>query len=362
MSIFGTAIPVSLFGESHEKIIGITVHNMVGNFVIDCDLIKADLEQRKANKWYHTSRQEPDEFEIISGYFNGKTTGAPLTIIIKNKHMNSEDYTPGHVRPNHADYPAYIRSDGAYDYRGGGHFSGRLTALLVILGSLSKQLLARKNIIVASHIKQLHNVHATPLNLMSVSTAKLLAMRTQEWPVFDQTLIPKFEQLLTETLAQKDSVGGVVQTVITNLEVGLGDPFFDGIDALISHLIMALPSTKGIQFGDGFSLANKTGEAVTDTVQYEQNKVVFKANHMGGVLGGLSTGNMIVFDTVIKPTPSIKKPVKTINLVTQSNCLQSLKGRHDPCIVPRIVPVINAVSYYALLELIVRKDGWSWIK
>ena len=359
MSLFGTAVPISLFGESHGDIMGLTIHHLASNITLDLDKISAALSQRKAKHWYHTTRREADTFEIVSGFFNGKTTGAPLTILMKNTAMNTSEYTPYHVRPNHADYPAYMRSHGAYDYRGGGHFSGRLTALLVVLGSIASQLLASKKILVASHIKQLHTVK---LNNVSVNKETLDDLNDALLPVLDKDLVPQYEAILKQAIEANDSVGGIVQTLVFNLDVGLGEPFFDKLDALIAHLILALPGTKGIQFGDGFDCVNQMGSSISDTMRYQDGNIVFDTNHMGGVLGGLSTGNTLIFDTVIKPTPSIAMPLDTINLQSKTNVTQTLNGRHDPSIVPRMVPVINAITTYALLELTVRKDGWSWIK
>ncbi len=360
MSTFGKAIPISLFGESHQETIGITIHNLPAGVALDLNAIQAALNRRKPKMPYHSARKELDAFSIVSGYYKDKTTGAPLTLLIQNKDIDSNAYKNDIARPGHADYTAHIKYRGHNDPRGGGHFSGRLTAPLVALGEISKQILAHKDIVIGSFIKQIHKLKSTTLtpNKESIKNAYY-----SDFPVLNTKDKDTFITLIMETKKQADSVGGIIETHILNLPPALGDPYFDAFESLLSHLIFSIPAVKGISFGAGFEIASMLGSEANDPITYtKDNTVQFDKNTMGGILGGLTTSQPVYFQTVIKPTPSIQKTQNSIHLNTPSNTTFKVEGRHDPCIVPRVTHVINALSYYTVLELMIRNEGYSWIK
>lgn len=358
MSTFGSAIPISLFGESHQAFIGITIHNLPAGVELDLDEVQNALNRRKPHADYHSARKEPDTFTIVSGFFNHKTTGAPLTILIENKDVKSDTYEQNIIRPGTSDYPAKIKYQNYNDYRGSGHFSGRLTAPLVALGEISNQLLAQKNIYVGSSIKQLYQ---TKFDSLEPTEKNIKSLYYSGFPALE----PNKTKCINTILSIKntnDSIGGILETYILNLPIGLGEPFFNGFDSFLSHVILSIPSIKGISFGDGFSLASQLGSQANDPLTINANKITFEKNAMGGTLGGLTTGQPIKFQTVIKPTPSIGIPQRTINTDQNKNITYTINGRHDPCIVPRVAPVINALSYYAVLEFMIRNEGYQWIK
>lgn len=314
-SVIGNNIIVSIFGESHNEKMGITINGLASGLVIDKNAIDNDLKRRRPNSTLSTSRVENDEYEIISGVFEGKTTGMPLTIIILNKDFNSSCYEKFVVRPGHADYPAYVKSNYNYDYRGGGAFSGRLTSLLVIAGSICKQLLCKKNICISSKIKSL---------------------ATDNKKTYDEN----------------DSFGGKVEIIVKNMPVGIGEPYFYSLEACISHLLFSVPAVKAVEFGDGVDFANAFGKEVKDELYYENDKVNFVSNHNGGINGGLSNGNDIKVLVTIKPTPSISSIQKTINLETKKNIERAFVGRHDTSIVLRVPVILENVCAIAILDLL----------
>ena len=361
MSTFGKALPVSLFGESHGAMIGLTLHDFPGGVKLDISALQEALNKRKAKSYIDTKRHEDDTLEIVSGFSNGITTGEPLTFIVKNTNTKSTDYTPFHLRPSHADYPAYMRFNGNYDYKGGGHFSGRLTAMLVVLGALSKQVLAKRNIKVYSHIHQVHTLKGQSFYDAALKEAQLEALETADYPVISPEDFTRFQTKIHRTQLEGDSLPGITETMITGLQVGYGEPFFDKVEALISHLVMSIPAAKAISFGRGFDLIALKGSEANDPMRIKNDTVITTKNDMGGLTGGLTNGNPVIFKTLFKATPSIAKPQKTVNLKTRENITLTLKGRHDPCLTMRAVHVVTAVSYYAMLELICRKEGKLWI-
>lgn len=326
-SSFGNILKVSIFGESHSPYIGITIDNYPCGVEINLSLVKECLKQRRPSENYETSRVEDDEFEIISGYFNNHTTGTPLTILVKNKDVNSNDYVEGNIRPSHADYTYFKKYEGNNDYRGGGFSSGRLTVLLVILGSLCNQLLLEKGINIESRIESIHGEK-------------------------DEA---KIKEEMQNARDKKDSVGGIIETTISGIEPGVGEPFFDSLESCLSHLLFSIGGVKGVLFGDGMDFANKYGSELKDELRINGDNISFKANHNGGINGGISNGQPIVFKTIVKPTPSIGLKQESINLKNNQNIDLEISGRHDACIVPRVLPVVNAVSAYAILDLMMLK-------
>jgi len=362
MSTFGKAIEINLFGESHGSAIGIVINNLPAGIKLDLEAINDALYKRRPKSNLSTPRQEQDEYEIVSGYFNGLTTGSPLTFIIKNTDTRSADYTPNILRPSHADYTSHIKYDGNQDYRGGGHFSGRITAPLVILGAISSHILHQKGIMIGSHIASIKDQKDKVFSDFEPSIDLLKTLNSSQFPVLDSMQTKVFESIIIDAKENKDSVGGTIETMILGLNPGYGDPFFESIESVISHLIFSIPAVKGIEFGAGFQITEMKGSEANDAFYLDGDKIKTKTNNSGGVQGGISNGMPITFKVAIKPTPSIGKVQDTVDIEKMEEVKLSLVGRHDPAIVHRVIHVINAVTAYAILELIIRKEGNSWIK
>lgn len=362
MSTFGKAIEVNLFGESHGKSIGIIINNLPAGIELDLDAINESLYKRRPKSKLSTPRQEQDEYEIISGYFNGLTTGSPLTFVIQNKDTRSADYSPNILRPSHADYTSHIKYRGKQDYRGGGHFSGRITAPLMILGAISAQLLAQKGIVIGSHIASIKDQNDKLFSDFESTIDMLKTLNASQFPLLDSLQTEKFEAVILNALKEKDSVGGTIETMVLGLTSGYGDPFFESIESVISHLMFSIPAVKGIEFGKGFDITKMFGSEANDNFYIDNGEIKTKTNNSGGIQGGISNGMPITFKVAIKPTPSIGKTQNTVDIASMEEVELNLEGRHDPAIVNRVVHVINAVTSYAILELIVRNEGYSWIK
>lgn len=344
MSLFRNNLGISLFGESHGPAIGITIHNFPANIALDLERIKRDLQRRSSFTIGKSPRTEKDEFKIISGYWRGVTTGAPLTFIINNKDIDSSKYldNEGVIRPSHSDYPAFIKYQGANDFRGGGHLSGRLTSLFIILGSICLNELEKLGIKVISRVKSLHNIIDDDIiNIDDIS---------EDFPVYNQEVKKLMIQFL-ESLTD-DSVGGVIETCIRGVKPGYGEPIFDSIESIISHLVFSIPAVKGIEFGTGFDITKLYGSQANDQIQYCDGKVKYLTNNSGGIQGGITNGNDIIFRTAFKPTPSISKPQKTINIKTKTNIETVIEGRHDKSIIIKGVHVVNALAAYAIYDIL----------
>jgi len=362
MSTFGKMIEVSLFGESHGEAIGIVISNLPGGIKLNLEKINFDLQKRRPKSELSTSRQEKDQYKIVSGFFNGYTTGSPLTFMIPNLDTRSKDYTPNILRPSHADYTAKIKYNGFEDYRGGGHFSGRITTPLVILGSICNQLLEKKGIIVSSHISSIKDCSDDHFNKINLTSENLLKLNCSDFPVLDASISDSFKEIILNAKNAEDSVGGTIETAIIGLDPGYGDPFFESIESVLSHLLFSVPAVKGVEFGKGFAITSLFGSESNDAFFLENGFVKTKTNNSGGIQGGISNGMPIIFKVAIKPTASIGKLQQTVDIGSMSETNLNLIGRHDPSIVPRVIHVINAITSYAVLELIIRKDGFTWIE
>lgn len=362
--VWGDNIKLAIFGESHGKAIGITISGLAPGIGLDLDFIRREIQRRTPGRSaLATARKEDDEFEIVSGYFQNKTTGAPLCLLIWNNDQRSGDYeelkyTP---RPGHADFTAFHKYDGCNDYRGGGHFSGRLTAPLVLAGAIAKQILAQRGIVIGSHIVRIGGVQDELFGPVAISPEILRDLTRKEFPVLDEERGKVMQEKILEAKLEQDSVGGVVETAVVGLPVGLGSPFFDSVESKIAHLVFAIPAVKGIEFGAGFKLAEKKGSEGNDPFICQEGQVKTLTNNNGGIQGGITNGMPVLFRTAIKPTSSIGKKQRTVNLVTLEEAELAIKGRHDPCIVPRAVPVLEAVAALALMDLMIEKDGISWM-
>ena len=354
-AIWGNNIKISIFGESHGNAIGINIDGLPSGFEIDMEKVKFEMARRAPGRSsLSTARSEEDLPEILSGYFEGKTTGTPLCAIIRNKDTRSKDYSKlkDFMRPSHADYSGNIKYLGFNDYRGGGHFSGRITAPLVFAGAVCKQVLESKGIVIGSHISSIKDIEDNKFDYTNIEKDSLLSLNNKELPLLNESLEDKIRHTITQAKYEGDSVGGTIECAVVGIEAGVGNPFFDSVESTLSHLVFSVPAVKGIEFGEGFNITKLYGSEAKDEYYYEEDKVKTKSNNNGGILGGITNGMPIVFKVAIKPTASILKEQDTIDINTRTNVKFRVEGRHDPCIVQRAVPVIEAVTAIGILDLI----------
>ena len=351
---FGRSAALTIFGESHGVSIGAVLDGLPAGEAIDWDIVRTEMARRAPGRnAMSTARSEADAFEVQSGFFNGYTTGTPLCAVIRNGDHRSKDYDQlRHImRPGHADYSGKIRYGGYNDFRGGGHFSGRLTAPLVFAGAVASQMLKRRGVAVGAHILQIGSVRDASFNPLGEGEALFASLKQETLPVLDKTKQEVMEREIMAAKGELDSVGGIIECIITGLPAGLGNPFFDSVESALSHMMFSVPAVKGIEFGDGFSLASMRGSRANDAFYYDGAAVKTKTNRNGGINGGITNGMPVIFRIAVKPTPSISRPQETIDTDTQENCTLETKGRHDPCIVQRAVPVIEAAASWAILDV-----------
>lgn len=356
---FGTNISMTIFGESHGPCIGITLDGLPAGFKINLERIKEDMEKRKAKGSISTQRHEDDEVEIVSGFFNGYTTGTALTILIQNKNTQSKDYSDiqYRLRPGHADFSAYEKYHGFQDYRGGGHFSGRLTAPIVAAGSICRQILETKNILIGSHIEQLYALHDAPFsNNIDELKEQIQTLNKKEFATLDEQVAQNMEQAILEAKNEQDSIGGILESAIINLPAGIGEPFFDSIESILAHLLFSIPAVKGVSFGAGFQMASKKGSEANDAF-IMNDTIQTKTNNNGGINGGISNGMPIIIHTCIKPTPSIYKTQETVDYKTKESQTLNIKGRHDPCILHRARIVVDSMIAFGILDLLMSSNA-----
>lgn len=361
-SIIGNKLKVSIFGESHGEGIGVVIDGLPSGIELDMKYIDSQMKRRAPGQnSISTQRKETDSYKIISGLFENKTTGTPLCAIIYNEDKNSKDYSElkTKMRPGHSDYTGYIKYKGFNDYRGGGHFSGRLTAPLMFAGSIAMQMLEQKNIYVISRIKSIYNISDDiEFNL---NEGELKNLRNLSFPVISENKNKQMQDAILDAKNKGNSLGGIVETYVTNIPPGYGEPFFDSIESKISHMIFSIPAVKGIEFGAGFKITELTGIEANDEFYIDDNKVVTRTNNSGGILGGITNGMPIVFRTAIKPTASIAASQNTVDILKKENTALNISGRHDPCIVPRALPIIEGVAALAIIDLMLERDGETWI-
>lgn len=349
---WGKSIEVSIFGESHGKAIGINIGKLPAGIEIDMEEVSRQMLRRApGNNSLSTTRKEKDQVEILSGIKDGKTTGAPLCGIIYNSDQHSKDYSvlESHMRPGHSDLAAYIKYSGFNDVRGGGHFSGRITAPIVFAGAIIKQILAKKGIYIGAHIKSIKDICDESFGV-EISHESLQHLSKQLYPVINEPIFKQMSQVIEEARMHQNSVGGTIECAVINLPAGIGEPFFDSLESTIAHLMFSVPAVKGIEFGTGFELSKMYGSESNDAYYYKQDQIFAKTNHNGGIVGGISNGLPLTFTVAIKPTPSISLKQETINVKTKENASLEIHGRHDPCIVPRAVAVIEAMCAIAIYE------------
>lgn len=346
----------TIFGESHGPAIGVVLGDLPSGVSMDMDFIAAELRRRATgNSPLSTPRKEADQVEVLSGVFEGKTTGTPLCMMIRNGDQHSKDYAAIRylARPGHADLTGFVRYGGYNDYRGGGHFSGRLTAPLVAAGAVAKLILREKGVQAAAHIAAVGSVWDTPIDPVHPDMAALTACGQKPFPVLSDTKGEQMQTLILEAKSQLDSIGGVIECAVTGLPMGLGAPDFDrNAETEFARQLFAIPAIKGLEFGDGFGLAALRGSQANDPWTMEGGVPVTTSNHNGGILGGITTGMPLLFRVAVKPTPSIAQSQHTIDMSAQRDAEITVQGRHDPCIVHRAVPVVEAAAALASLRLL----------
>ncbi|MBQ5382184.1 MAG: chorismate synthase [Ruminococcus sp.] len=352
-STYGEKIKISVFGESHGGGIGVVIDGLPAGEAIDFDAVLAQMARRAPGRnKTATPRKESDLPRVLSGMLGDVLTGAPLCAVIENTNTRSQDYGDllAKPRPGHSDYTAYIKYHGANDIRGGGHFSGRITAPLVFAGAVCRQLLERRGIQIAAHIQSVGSIHDKPFDPVAVPSALIKRLSASSFALIDESAEgPVRAEIEAARLAQ-DSVGGTIECAVTGLPAGVGEPMFDGLEGAIAKAVFGVPAVKGIEFGAGFALAAMRGSRANDAFCYQNGHVVTETNHCGGILGGIANGMPLIFRCAVKPTPSISQPQKTVDLQTGENTVLTIHGRHDPCIVPRAVPVIEAVTALAIIN------------
>ncbi len=358
-SMLGKKIKVSVFGESHGKAIGVVVDSFPPGFEIDLDKVNFEMARRAPGKTkMSTPRQEKDQYEIVSGFFEGKTTGTPLCSIIRNSDTKSGDYSllKDIVRPGHADLTGKLRYKGFNDYRGGGHFSGRLTAPIVFAGAVAKQILEEKGIYIASHISKLSNIKDKDFDAVNVKYDDIKDLKNMRLPVLDKSIEKDMEDEILKMRENLDSVGGIIETVVLNMPGGIGSPIFDSVESIIASGMFSIPAVKGVEFGKGFDIANMKGSEANDEYYLENGEIKTYTNNNGGILGGITSGAPITFKVAIKPTPSISQKQKSVNVSTMENSELEIVGRHDPCILPRAAVVVEAVTALCILDLLALEE------
>lgn len=353
--MWGNKLKVSIFGESHGAGIGITIDGLPSGIEIDMEEVLKEMARRAPGKSkLSTARKEGDQPEILSGFFEGKTTGTPLCAVIRNSDQHSKDYgkLKDLMRPGHADYPGFIRYNGFNDYRGGGHFSGRITAPLVFAGAVCKQILNIKGIDIGAHVKSIGTIYDKSFDEVELTKELLDNLKINELPLLCSEKEEIMRNAILEARSDCDSVGGTIECTVIGIDAGVGNPFFDSVESTLAHLMFSVPAVKGIEFGKGFEMSELRGSQCNDEYYYDGDKVKTYTNNNGGITGGITNGMPILFKVGIKPTPSIAKKQRTIDIAENKESELIIEGRHDPCIVQRAVPVIEAVTAIGILDLV----------
>lgn len=352
-SIMGNKIKISVFGQSHSKGIGVVIDGLPAGKKIDMEKVMAFMERRAPGRnAYSTKRREPDTPEILSGLVDGVTCGAPLAMVIYNQNQKSNDYnnimdTP---RPSHADYSGYMRYNGFNDVAGGGHFSGRLTAPLCFAGAVCMQILEEIGVNVYTHILSIKNIKDDKFNPIKIENFEI---DKKDFPVINDAKGNEMKAEIEKARLNMDSVGGVVECAITGVKAGFGDPMFDGVENQLAKNIFGIPGVKGIEFGNGFNATTLYGSENNDAFCIADGEIKTATNNSGGINGGITNGMPILFDVAFKPTASIYKKQNSVSISEKTEKELQIKGRHDPCIVPRAVPVVEAVAAITILDILI---------
>ncbi len=357
---FGSQISVTIFGESHGPAVGAVIDGLAPGIRVDTDYIKKRMEERRPSGGISTARRESDNPEILSGVFNGYTTGTPVTLVIKNESTRSRDYESisDIPRPSHADYTAECKYHGFQDYRGGGHFSGRVTAALVAAGAIIRLALEKKGIYVGTHISRLKDVEDRAFGDLA---SDISVLDGAQFPTLSPEAGEKMKELILSVKEEGDSVGGVLESAIIGIPKGVGEPWFDTFEGVLSHALFSVPALKGIEFGAGFGFSDMLGSEANDEFIADGCEIRTKTNNNGGINGGITNGMPVIFRTVIKPTPSIFKPQASVSMKTGKATRLAISGRHDPAIIHRARAVVDAVTAIAVADLLTVRFGTDYL-
>jgi len=356
--VLGNSLKLMVFGESHGPLVGATISGLPSGIKIDENFITSQLNKRKANDELSTQRQEDDSFHIVSGVFNGYTTGTALTILIENNKQHSSDYKEKSFRPGHADYTGEVKYNGYQDYRGGGHFSGRITAGLVAAGAIVMSALEKNGIYIGTHIKRCAKIDDVDFTQNLEDEIKLLSKKP--FATLSDSIGEEMQKAIIEARDSLDSVGGILETAVIGMPAGVGEPWFDSVESTLSHALFSIPAVKGVEFGLGFEIADKKGSQANDPFRVENGKIVSTTNNSGGINGGITNGMPIIFRTAVRPTPTIGKEQETVDMSKRENAILSAKGRHDPCIVHRARIVQDCVSALVIYDMMATRFGTDW--
>ena len=360
ISSFGNKIHIKIEGESHGEFLKGTISGLPEGELIDENKIAVQMARRAPGKdATSTPRKEADKVEFIKGIENSLTNGEDIEFIIRNTNTHSSDYnelkfTP---RPSHADYPAFVKFGGQADMRGSGHYSGRLTAVLTAIGAICRQVLSRRGITVGGHILNIGEIFDEGFNPVTTDEKILNALNQEYFSTINKDAKEQMHSLIVDTAKEGDSIGGCVEVAVTGMPVGIGNHIFGGIENIISSVVFGVPAVKGVSFGAGFDFSFLLGSEANDPYYYENDRVVTATNNCGGIVGGMTTGMPIIIKAALKPTPSIFKPQATVNLQTKENVMLEIKGRHDPCIVPRALPAVEAAVTVAITMLLAEDNA-----
>ena len=357
---FGNSVSVTIFGESHGSEIGVVLDGLAPGIQVKEDEIAEKLRLRRPSGSISTKRVEPDHFRIVSGVFNGATTGTPVCILIPNENTKSKDYsgTRSLARPGHADYTAYCKYHGFEDYRGGGHFSGRITAALVAAGAIALSALEGKGILIGTHIARCAGIPDRGFMDLQEDIRNLSGTG---FAVFDNEAAVKMREAMEQAAKEGDSVGGILETAVTGLPAGIGEPWFDSLESVLSHALFSIPAVKGVEFGDGFALSDLRGSDANDCFAVQDGRITTRTNHNGGINGGISNGMPLLFRCAVKPTPSIYKEQDTADFFTQTEKKIVISGRHDPAIVHRARIVADCVTALVLCDVLAQRYGTDYL-
>ena len=356
---FGQSVAVTLFGESHGEYIGAVLDGLAPGLAVDEAFIRHQLSLRRPQGKISTARVEADEFQIVSGVFNGKTTGTPLCILIPNTNTRSGDYTPNIPRPGHADYTAECKYHGYQDPRGGGHFSGRITAALVAAGAIAISALRQNGILIGTHISRISDICDRSFGSYESDIETLADLA---FPVLDSAKADLMRACIEDAAREGDSVGGILETAVIGLPAGIGEPWFDTVEGMLSHALFSIPAIKGVEFGTGFGMADLRGSQANDAFCMQNGRVITTTNHNGGINGGITNGMPVVFRCAVKPTPSIFQEQESVDLVKGQNTTLNLVGRHDPAIIHRARVVVDSVAALVLCDLLALRFGTDFPK
>lgn len=360
-SSFGNSVSVTISGESHGGALVAVLSGLAPGIPVDEGFIAAQLTKRRPAGIISTARREDDKFEILSGVFGGFTTGTPITILIPNENTVSRDYSEIAccARPGHADYAAQCKYHGYQDYRGGGHFSGRVTAALVAAGAIALSALNRRGIKIGTHIASCGGVKDRAFGNFDEDIDLL---NSENFAVLDAEAGKKMEKAILSAKESLDSVGGVLETAVIGVPAGVGEPFFDSVESCLSHILFSIPAIKGVEFGSGFAMADMRASEANDPFGIDENgRIQTKTNHNGGINGGITNGAPIIFRCAVKPTPSVARPQQTVDFVKEEEKILEIHGRHDPAIVHRARVVADSAAAIALCDLLAQRYGTDWL-